>query len=377
MEPRLVDRRRFLGAGGALGLGAIAFGSIAPRVGAQDSTPSIGGKLVVYSGRNEALVGPLMDLFREQSGIEVEVRYANNAELAATLLEEGENSPADVFFANDPGALGAIADEEMFASIPQDLLDRVDPRFRSDDGVWVGVSGRVTVLIYNTDLITEDQLPNSVLDLPTSDLVGQFGWAPPYASFQSFITAFRLLEGDDAARAWLEAMLDLEPVSFESNDAAARAVGEGEIATAFVNHYYLYEVQEEEEDEDEGGDDSDSTDATPASTDEHSGEASGPYPVANHYFADGDLGSIMLVSGAGILRTAPNTAQAEAFVDFLLSPVAQEYIAKHVWEYPMIEGVEPAEGLKPLDEIRGPEIDLSDLDDLEGTLEMLTDLGIL
>ena len=314
------------------------------------ATPGSGGSLVVYSGRNEGLVGPLIEQFQAQTGITVEVRYAGTSELAATILEEGDNSPADVFFAQDAGALGALQQEGRLAPIDQELLDRVDARFRSDEGVWVGASGRARVLVYNTEALAEADLPASVTELTDSAWSGRIGWAPTNASFQSFITAFRVLQGEDAARAWLEAMIANNPVPFESNGAATRAVAAGEIDAALVNHYYRFEVAAEE-----------GTDL----------------PLENHYFEDGDVGSLVNVAGVAQLTTAQNADQARTFIDYLLSQEAQEYFAQETFEYPLIEGVDTAEGVRPLSEVQSPEIDLSDLADLEATLELLAEVGLL
>jgi iron(III) transport system substrate-binding protein len=336
---------------------------------AQDATPEVeadpvadpeagegtpageGGELTIYSGRNENLVGPLLERFGEESGIDAEVRYAGTPELAATLLEEGENTPAGAFFAQDAGALGLLAEEGLLQPLPDELLERVDPRFRSPDGLWVGVSGRARVLVYNTDELEESDLPASVRELTDPRWRGQVGWAPENASFQAFVTAFRVLEGDDAAREWLEGMLANEPVNFaDSNSAIVTAVGNGEVQVGLVNHYYLYAIKEEE------GED---------------------FPIANHFFAAGDPGSLVNVAGVGVLAGTDDEEQALRFVEFLLDEEAQTYFAEETSEYALIEGIPTAEGLTPLAELESPELDLSDLADLQGTVELLTEVGVL
>jgi iron(III) transport system substrate-binding protein len=346
------NRRKVLGAGLALAAaaGLMSTGRVMARQ--DDATPAatpVGGRLVIYSGRNENLVGPLIEQFQEETGISVEVRYAGTTELAATILEEGDNSPADVFFAQDAGALGALQAEGLLADLPEGALNRVDARFRSPEGQWVGASGRARVAVYNTDELSEEEMPASVEELTGSEWEGRVAWAPTNASFQSFITAFRELRGEDAARDWLSAMRDNGAVAFENNGAIVRAVGAGEIPVGLVNHYYLYEIQQEE----------------------------GEMPIANHFFSGGDVGSLVNVAGVGILASAVNTEQAAAFVDFLLSPTAQEYFAQETSEYPLIEGIPTVEGLLPLDEIQSPDIDLSELADLQGTLDLLTEVGIV
>ncbi len=317
-----------------------------------DGTPAgEGGDLTIYSGRSEGLVGPLLERFGEETGIETEVRYAGTAELAATLIEEGDATPAGAFFAQDAGALGLLAQEGRFQPLPDELLERVDPRFRSDDGLWVGVSGRARVLVYNTDELSEADLPSSVLDLTDEAWSGRVGWAPENASFQAFVTALRLLEGDDAARAWLEGMLANDVQNFgDSNSSIVTAVGNGEIQVGLVNHYYFYAIKEE------AGDD---------------------FPIANHFFAEGDPGSLINVAGVGVLADAEDSEQALRFVEFLLDDEAQTYFAEETSEYPLVAGVPTAEGLTPLAEVGSPEVDLSDLADLQGTIELLTEVGVL
>jgi iron(III) transport system substrate-binding protein len=326
-------------------------GEIEPEGTPKEGTP-VGstGEVHIYSGRNENLVGGLIRDFEPDTGIDAEVRYGDTAELAATILEEGDNSPADVFFSQDAGALGALENEGVLEKLPDDLLNKVDPKLRSKEGVWIATSARVRVAVYNTDQLQEADLPASVLDFVDPSWKGKIGWAPENASFQAFVTALRVLNGEDAARAWLEDMKANEPQTFQDNGAITRAVGAGEIPVGLVNHYYKYEVQAEDKT---------------------------TLPIENHYFQAGDPGSLINVAGVGILKTAENKEQALNFVSFLLGHEAQEYFAEVTFEYPIDPEVPTAEGLTPLSEIQAPEIDLAQLADLEGTLALLTDVGIL
>ena len=309
-----------------------------------------GEGLVVYSGRNEELVGPIIERFEEESGINVEVRYGDTAELAATILEEGENSPADVFLSQDAGALGALANEGLLSPLPEDDLNRVEERFRDPDGRWVGVSGRARVVAYNTESLSEEELPSSIIDFTDPEWSSRIGWAPTNGSFQAFVTALRLIEGEEVAREWLEGIQANDPRVYENNLAIVQGVASGEIDAGFVNHYYLFQLQQEE-----GGDVS----------------------AANYYFQNGDPGSLVNVAGIGTLDTSDNPAEAEEFLEFMLSEEAQQYFADETFEYPLIEGIPINEELVPLSEIQTPNIDLSNLDDLEGTLELLRETGVL
>ncbi len=307
------------------------------------------GTVTIYSGRSEELVGPLLENFTEATGIDVEARYGDTAEMANLILTEGENSPADVFFAQDAGALGAVAEQGLLAPLPEEILGAVDERFKSPNGEWVGVSGRARVVAYNTDNLSEEDLPDSIFGFTDPAWSGRIGWAPTNGSFQSFVTALREIEGEDRAREWLEGIQANEPSVYEGNNPALDAVIAGEVDVAFINHYYLMQRLEEDPDA----------------------------AAANLFLTDGDPGALVNVAGAGILNTAANDEAARELVAFLLSEQAQEYFASETKEYPLIEGVEPDADMPSLDEIGMPEIDLSDLSDLEGTLELLQDAGIL
>lgn len=337
----------------ACGSGASTASPAAPTEGttaAPSASAALSGTLVIYSGRSEELVGPLIDDFEAQTGLEVQVQYAGTTDLAATILEEGDASPADVFFAQDAGALGAVAAEERLATLPTETLGAVDPRFASDAGQWVGVSGRARVVVYDTRTLREADLPTGIDGFTDPAWKGRIGWAPTNASLQSFVTAYRVLKGDAAATAWLTAIQANEPKVYDGNDAVLAAVAAGEIEVGFVNHYYLMRQLAEQ------------------------GEA---FPVRNHFLSGGDPGSLVNVAGAGILTTSKNPAAAQAFVDFLLSPESQTYFATETSEYPLIDGVAADPKLPALSDIQSPDIDLSDLSDLEGTLRIMQEAGVL
>lgn len=309
-----------------------------------------GGSVVVYSGREEELIGPLLEQFEEESGIDVEVRYGDSAELAATLAEEGGNSPADLFFAQDPGALGAVEEQGLLAELPGELLERVDERFRDPDGHWVGTSGRARVLVYNTDMLSEDELPESVFDLTGPEWRGKLGVSPTNGSFQAFVTVMRLTEGDDVTREWLEGILANEPNIYDGNVPIVEATAAGEIEAGLVNHYYIYVVREEQPDA----------------------------PIDNHFFPGDDPGALVSTAGVAVLDGAEHAEEAEELVDFLLSEEGQRFYAEAAAEaeFPLVEGVEPREGLPALEELEGPEIELDRLGpELERTLQLLNEVG--
>lgn len=307
-------------------------------------------RLVIYSGRNEALVGPIIQRFQEETGIEVQVRYGETSEMAAAILEEGSNSPADLFFAQDAGALGAVAAGGRLVRLPEGVLERVEPRFRSPEGTWVGVTGRARVVAYNTNRLTPEELPDSILGFADPEWKGRIGWPPTNASFQAFVTALRVTLGDEAARSWLEGIQANEPRVYRNNVAAVQAVASGEVDVAFVNHYYLYRFLAEE----------------------------GPdFPVRNYHPRDGGAGAMVNVAGVGILKSARHPRAAEAFVEYLLSDEIQAAFASETYEYPLAKGMAADPRLTPLAQIPTPEIDLGDLADLERTLDLLWETGVL
>ncbi len=306
--------------------------------------------LTIYSGRNERLVGPLYKAFTEKTGIEVKVRYGETPQLTATLEEEGAKTPADVFVAQDAGALGALSKAGRLQPLPKELLEKVDARFRAADGTWVGLSGRARAVAYNTTKVKPEALPTSILGFTDAAWKGRIGWAPTNGSFQAFVTALRLMKGDAAAKQWLEGIKANAPRTYKNNAAIIEALGRGEIDVGFVNHYYLHAAKKDK------------------------GEA---LPVANHFVAAGDPGALVNVAGAGVLKGTKKAEAARKLIAFLLDTQAQRHFSAETFEYPLVPGVEANAALPPLSKVGSPNLDLSKLEDLRGTLKLLQETGVL
>jgi iron(III) transport system substrate-binding protein len=309
-----------------------------------------GDVLTIYSGRQEALVGPLLEQFAEEQDIDIDVKYADSADLAVLIDTEGDNSPADVFLSQSPGAIGFIDGQGRLTRLPDETLEQVPERFRAADGDWVGLSGRVRVIVYDADEFDESEVPNSVFDLTADEFEGRVGIAPTNGSFQDFVTTMRDLVGDDETLAWLTAMRENGVRTYANNIAIRDAVERGEIDFGLVNHYYNEQAKAENADT----------------------------PTENHFMPGADPGSMILTTAVGVLDTAGDqTGHAQEFVDFLLSPEAQQYFAEETYEYPLAGGVQPAVDLPPLDSLEAPAVDLSDLGGgLQRTRELIRESGL-
>ena len=313
---------------------------------ANETTPTTGTETItVYSGRAEDLIAPLLEQFTEETGIAVEVRYAGSAELAAQILEEGNNVRADVFLSQDAGALGALTEVGVFKKLNSDITDLVDAKYRATDNTWVGVSGRSRVLSYNPALVSESQLPKSVFDLADPTWKGKIGIAPSNASFQAFVTAMRVLEGADATNAWLAAM-KTNAVVFEKNGQILEAVETGKISVGLINHYYWYERAAEV------------------------GEDKMTSKMA--WFEAGDVGNLVNVAGVGVLS---DKSEASTFAKWLLGKSAQQFFVEKTAEY-SLTGLSAKVGLPTLESIQSPAIDLSALAPLAETLELIRAAGL-
>lgn len=315
---------------------------------APETTQAQTAPLILYSGRNENFVEPAIAAFTAATGIEVEVRYAGTGELATTILAEGEGTPADVFWAQDPAFIGGIAKEGLLAELPDDITSLVADRFRDADNRWVGITGRSRVFVYNTDLVDEAELPATVWDLVEPEWNGRFGVAPTNGSFVAFVTGMLLAEGEETTREWLEGIAANNPVIFEGNGPIVDATVAGDLPGGLVNHYYLLQRIAE----------------------------LGDVPASNHYFGDGDPGSMVMATGAGILAVTDQPEAAADLIRHLLSAESQEHFLG-LFEYPLVEGGGTPEGQPDLDALPVFDISLTDTaDTLEPALNLISESGL-
>ena len=306
--------------------------------------PELSGELNLYSGRNEFLVGRLVDYIEGlYDDFEITPRYRDSVDLVNTIVNEGENTSADVFFSVNAGALGALADEGRARTLSDDVLELVDPSFRTDS--WVGTSGRARTVPYNTEALSESDLPTDIMAY--EEFESDLGWAPGYGSCQAFVTAMRILEGEDRTRQWLQGVVDSGIEQYNDEFRVCQAIADGEIDAGFTNHYYIQRV----------------LDGNPDA------------PIATQ-FTEGDAGVVFNVAGAAVVDATDQPDLAEDFLRHLLSAEAQEFFAVETFEYPMIDEVDPVGNLPPASDLEVPDLDLSQLSDLEPTIDLMRDVGI-
>jgi iron(III) transport system substrate-binding protein len=320
---------------------SLAFLALVALAGVLAGCSSDGDRLTVYSGRNEELLGPLLEQFAEETGISIDVRYDQSANLALLIDEEGEQSPADVFISQSPGAEGYLDELGVLAPLPDSVLALVPESSRAADGSWVGLSARYRTLVYDSDQVSEDELPESVLDLVDPRYEGEVAVAPENGSFQDFVTSMRTELGDDETQAWLEGMAENDSPVYADNLSIVDAVARGVVRYGLVNHYYNFRILEEDPDA----------------------------ASRNHFFSADDLGSLRLVTGASILESSDQPDEAAELIEFLLAEDAQRFFTDETFEYPLVEGVEPAEVLP-----EPPPVRQVDVDELAGGLERTTEL---
>ena len=311
----------------------------------QEGSPT---ELTIYSGRSEEFIAPFFAEWEKKSGIALKIRYADSAELAAQIREEGSNSPADVFLAQDAGSLGAVSLAGLFTTLGDDVGTEIQPQYIAADRSWVGVTGRARVFAYNPQLLTD--LPRSITDLANPIYKSKLGIAPTNASFQAFVTALINAKGEDFTQRWLESLVKNDVQIFAKNSAIVEAIDSGKISIGLVNHYYTWEVAQ------------------------GLGRA---INAENGFFSSGDLGNMVNVSGAGILKSSKKYAAAEDLINYLTSQVVQSKFVAETHEYSLIaDQISPA-GLPSLSQIGAPSVDLESLADIQKTQELLIKVGLL
>lgn len=304
-------------------------------------------ELTIYSGRSEEFIAPFFEQWQAQSGIKLNIRYGDSAELAAQILEEGKNSPADLFLSQDAGSLGAVAAADLFTTLPDDVATSIPATYIAAKRQWVGVTGRARVFAYNPTLKT---LPQSVTDLTSPTYKGILGIAPSNSSFQAFVTALINAEGEAAAEKWLKGLKANGVKIYAKNSGIVEAIDKGEIQIGLVNHYYIWEVSE---------------------------GLGREINVKNGFFRAGDIGNLINVSGAGILASSKKYSAAEDLINFLTSQKVQEDFVSKTHEYSLLAGATSPAGLPTLLDIGAPTIDLEALKNISITQDLLVKVGLL
>ncbi len=319
-----------------------------PRAAA---APRPDGDITVYSGQHEETVAALVTAFEAESHIKVKVRSEDEGSLANQLLQEGSDTPADVFFAENPPALNVLDESHLLAKTDAATLAKVDPQYSPTSGDWVGVSARSVVLGYNTDKVKEADLPSSILDLAQPAWKGKVAFAPGETDFQPVITAIVKQRGTDAANTWLSGLKSNAKL-YEDNEALVAAINRGEVETGILDHYYWYRLKDE--------------------------VGAGALHSALHYFAAGDPGALVDVSGAGQTAASKHPGSAQAFLAFLVSKPAQQIIGtSKSYEYPLGSAVQTSQPLRPFADLGKSPMTIADLGDGKQALQMLQQAGLL
>jgi iron(III) transport system substrate-binding protein len=333
---------------GLLWLGVAAGMLIA---GCGGSSSGSGGSLTLYSSQHEPMTEALIEGFEEKSGAEVAVRYGEDEGLASQIEQEGDASPADVVLTENTPPLELLAGKGLLAKVDSSTLSQVPSRYSSPSGHWVGVAARETVMVYNPKLLAAGELPGSILDLAKPEWNGKLAIAPSEPDFVPIVSAIEKLDGEAAAKSWLEGFAD-NAKHYNDNEGIIAAVDSGQIAAGIINHYYWYEAVAEE------GRDS--------------------VPSRLHYFGHEDPGALVNISGAAALESSGDPELAQEFLAYLVSVEGQTAMTESGdWEYPLNGEVPPPPGLKPFDSLEPPKVSPADLGDGSAPVELMQQAGLL
>jgi iron(III) transport system substrate-binding protein len=314
--------------------------------GCSDDGPSI----VVYNAQHEQLLDEIAPKFTERTGIDVELRNGSDPEMAAQLIQEGDASPADVFLTENSPAMAAVEREGLFARLDPKAVEPIPQQYKPTSGDWTGFVARSTVLVSNTSMVDESDLPDSIMDLADPKYAGMISFSPTGADFQAIVAAVLDLEGEQKTREWL-AGLKANGTVYDGNNVVLESVNAGESAIGIIYHYYWYRDQAE------SGENSDDT--------------------ALYFFGNQDPGAFLSVSGAGVLASSDHPKEAQQFVEYLTSKEGQQALAdSYAMEYPLNPAVTLGPPVKPFSELEPPEVNVSDLDG-DKVVDLLTEAGFL
>ncbi len=309
-----------------------------------------GPSIVVYNAQHEQLLEEIAPKFTDKTGIEVELRNGSDPELAAQLMQEGDASPADVFLTENSPAMSAVEGAGLFAPLDEAAVEPIPAQYRPESGDWTGFVARSTVLVYNTSMVDEADLPDSIMELADPEYAGMISFSPTGADFQAIVAAVLDLAGEEATQEWLDG-LNANGTTYDGNNVVLESVNAGESAIGIIYHYYWYRDQAE------AGDNSDNTELS--------------------FFGNQDPGAFLSISGAGVLAASDHPDEAQQFVAYLTSEEGQQALAdSYALEYPLNPAVTLGPPVKPLAELDPPTVAISDLDG-DKVVEMMTQAGFL
>jgi iron(III) transport system substrate-binding protein len=295
--------------------------------------------LILYNGQHAQTTASLVAGFEKQTGIQVEVRSNDEDVLADQIVQEGKDSPADLIYTENSPALEYLQSQNLLSRVPKSILEHVPSKYNSLNRAWVGVSARVSVLVYNTRLLRASQLPTSVMQLADPSWKGLLAIAPGETDFQPIITSIVRSYGRTAAQQWLEAIKgNAEQHVYPDNETITSMVNSGQAAIGIINHYYWYRLR-----------------AEIGASQMHSAIA---------YFAPHSAGYVLDVSGAAVLKSSRHQAAANKFLAFLVSRQGEEILAhSDSFEYPLGSGVVTAQPLRPFASLQPAPLTVADLGD--------------
>ena len=325
-----------------------------------DELGDLEGTITVYSGRTPDQIDLVFErLENEYDGLTINRDYDDNDAQVNQLIEEGDATPADIFYSQDPGALGAVTDEGLTQALPGDIVDTVRGSYRHPDGLWTGVSGRVRSVVYNEDRLDEtpfdswDELPTDISEYATDDrFEGIIATRPNSGTFRGFIQAMVQLEGEEATRQWVSDFMDQDPQLFSSGTDHAVAInrgGDDDPIVGLGNSYYAARIVNEDSD--------------------------APVRVT---FTEGDAGALFSVAGVAAMNNVDDPELVAEFARHLLAVDGQEFMMDDNGEFPVVDGVDYVGPLPGPDELNSPDFDLSSFAmELQGARELLEDEGML
>ncbi|MFM9920385.1 iron ABC transporter substrate-binding protein [Lacisediminihabitans sp. H27-G8] len=341
-----------------VGVAALALVAAITLAGCSTATPSTGstpgakpsGAITVYNAQHEELTQAWADEFTKQTGVTVTLRNGDDSELGNQLVQEGNASPADVFLTENSPAMSLVDNAKLFAPVDAATLAQVPEAYRPSSGHWTGIAARSTVFVYNPSMLSESQLPASLLDLADAKWKGRWAASPSGADFQAIVSALLALKGEKATSAWLASMKE-NATAYKGNSAVMKAVNAGEIPAGVIYHYYWFG------DQSGTGENSDNTKL--------------------HYFKNSDPGAFVSTSGGGVLKTAKNPVAAQAFLKFITGKTGQTILQTgSSFEYPVASDVAANKALVPLVDLDAPVLDPSKLDSRKVT-DLMTAAGLL